>query len=359
MTSMTLDAATWTRIAARIFVAWGTSEEAAGMIARSLVDSDLAGVTGHGLIRVSDYINHARSGWVRPGAKPSIVRQTPTITVVDGGYGFGQPAVHFALDASMPKARAQGIAAASILHCGHIGRIGEYAEKAAAQGLVTIVAASSGGKGGYVVPYGGVERVFSTNPFAAGVPAGTHPPFIMDFATSVVAAGKMELAPDKDMPIPEGWAIKADGHPARTAREFLEGGGLLPFGGHKGYALTLFVELLCGAVTGAGVPMSRKPEPGPGYGGNSAFLIVLDVGHFTDTAAFASNVDALFTRLEGVKPAPGFDGVVIPGAPERAKRRQNAATGITVQPEIWERMRSVAEERGVRLDDLVAGGSGG
>jgi uncharacterized oxidoreductase len=357
MNAMTLGAAAWQAIAERIFTAWGASEKSAAMVARSLVESELAGVTGHGLIRVSDYISHARNGWVIPAGEPSVVRQTATTTLVDGGYGFGQPAAYYALDATLPKARSQGIAAASVVHCGHVGRIGEYAEKAAAESMVALIFASSGGKSGLVVPFGGAERVFSTNPMAAGVPAGSHAPFIMDFETSMVAAGKLELAPDKDKPIPEGWALKADGSPARTAREFLDGGGLLPFGGHKGYALMLFIELLCSAMTGAGVPVPKKPQPGPGYAGNTTFMIVLDIGHFTDTARFASDVDALFARLEGVKPAPGFDGVVIPGAPERERRKAAAGKGITVEGAIWERILAVAAERRVTLDD-IAGGAG-
>jgi hydroxycarboxylate dehydrogenase B len=358
MNAKTLGAAAWQAQAQRIFIAWGASEKSAAMVARSLVESELAGVTGHGLIRISDYINHARNGWVIPAGEPSIIRQTATTTLVDGGYGFGQPAAYFGLDATIPKARSQGIAAASVVHCGHIGRIGEYAEKAAAEGMVALIFASSGGKSGLVVPFGGMERVFSTNPIAAGVPAGSHAPFIMDFATSIVAAGKLELAADKDKPIPEGWALKADGSPARTAREFLDGGGLLPFGGHKGYALMLFIELLCSAMTGSGVPIPKKPQPGPGYAGNTTFMIVLDIGHFTDTARFATDVDALFERLEGVKPAPGFDGVVIPGTPERERRKENAGKGITMEGPIWERILAVAAERKVALDD-IAGGNGG
>ncbi len=216
MNAMTLFPAAWQEVARRIFAAWGASEESATVVARSLVESELAGVSGHGLIRISDYINHAKNGWVVPSGRPSITRETATTTLVDGGYGFGQPAAYCALDATIPKARSQGIAAASVVHCGHVGRIGEYAEKAAAEKMVALVTASGGGNMGLVVPFGGAERVFSTNPIAAGVPAGTHDPFIMDFATSVVAAGKLELAPDKDKPIPRDWALKADGSPAAT-----------------------------------------------------------------------------------------------------------------------------------------------
>ena len=355
MNAMTLGPAAWQEVARRIFVAWGAPEASAVVVARSLVESELAGVAGHGLIRISDYINHARNGWVVPSGTPSIIRETATTTLVDGGYGFGQPAAYCALDASIPKARRQGIAAASVVHCGHIGRIGEYAEKATAEKMIALVTASGGGNMGLVVPWGGAERLFSTNPIAAGVPAGTHEPFIMDFATSVVAAGKLELAPDKDKPIPHDWALKADGSPATTAREFLDGGGLLPFGGHKGYALMLFIELICSAMGGVGVPVGKKPQPRPGYAGNAAFMIVIDIAHFTDPAHFAADVDSLFSRLESVKPAPGSAGVVIPGAPERAARKKNAGKDLTVEGAIWERILGVAAERKVSLDDVAGG----
>jgi LDH2 family malate/lactate/ureidoglycolate dehydrogenase len=207
------------------------------------------------------------------------------------------------------------------------------------------------------VPYGGAERVFSTNPIAAGVPAREHAPFIMDFATTVIAAGKIELAPDKDAKIPEGWAVDAEGRPATTIRQFLEGGGLVSFGGHKGYALALMVELLCGALTGAGVakqpPQAGKPR-GLGFGGNSAFMIVLNIAHFTDQEQFYSDVDGLFKRLEAVKPAPGFAQVMIPGAPENAQREKRGREGITVEGAIWERIATAAAERQVSLDDIVA-----
>ena len=273
---------------------------------------------------------------------------------MDGRYGFGQPAAHLALDVSIPKARAQGIAAATIVHSAHIGRLGEYVERAASEGVIALIAASSAGNGGVVVPYGGAERVFSTNPIAAGVPAREHPAFIMDFATTVIAAGRIELAPDKDMRIPEGWAVDAEGRPATTIRQFLEGGGLLPFGGHKGYALALLVELICGALTGAGVPTLPKKPRGLGFGNNSTFLVLLDIAHFTDVDRFYADVDGLFDRLEAVKPAPGFAQVMIPGAPEIAQRVKRSREGITVEGAIWERIAAAAAERQVDLDDILA-----
>jgi uncharacterized oxidoreductase len=357
MNDISLSAEQWREISRRIFCAWGAPEDIATCVANSLVESDLAGIYSHGVIRVADYISYVKAGWWQPESLPEIIRESPTTTAVDGHYGFGQPAAHLALDASIPKARVMGIAAASVLHCGHIGRLGEYAEKAAREGVVALIAASSGGNGGLVVPYGGAERVFSTNPIAAGVPAREHAPFIMDFATTVIAAGKIELAPDKDAKIPEGWAVDVEGRPATTIRQFLEGGGLVPFGGHKGYALALLVELMCGALTGAGVPkqpsQAKKPR-GPGFGGNSAFMVVLNIAHFTDEQQFYTDVDGLFDRLEAVKPAPGFAQVMIPGAPEIAQREKRSQEGITVDGAIWERIAAAAAERQVGLDDILA-----
>jgi uncharacterized oxidoreductase len=357
MKSVTFSVDRWLDIAQRVFAAWGTPPDSARIVARSLVNSDLAGVSGHGLIRVSDYLGYVKSGWLRAEGVPVVKAETPVMTHVDGGYGFGQPAVHFALERTLPKARAMGIAAATIVHGGHVGRLGEYAERAAEEGMVALMASSAAGNTGLVVPYGGAERVFSTNPIAAGVPAGAHAPFIMDFATSVVAAGKLELGPDKDRPIPEGWAVNAEGRPATTVRQFLEGGGLLPFGGHKGYALSVLAELLGSALTGCGVPSDPHKPRGLGFGGNSSFLIVLDIAHFTDPRGFAANVDALFERLEAVRPAPGFERVIIPGTPEREKRLANERQGrLTMDGAIWERIVAVAAERGLTLDAAAEAG---
>jgi uncharacterized oxidoreductase len=351
MSDITLSAEQWREISRRLFCAWGASEEIADCVAGSLVDADLAGIYSHGVIRVADYIGYIKAGWWQPESRPEIVRESPATVVVDGHYGFGQPAAHLALDAAILKARRLGIAAASVVHSGHIGRLGEYAEKAAQEGVIALIAASSAGNGGVVVPYGGAERVFSTNPIAAGVPAHEHAPFIMDFATTVIAAGKIEMAPDKDAKIPEGWAVDAEGRPATTIRQFLEGGGLIHMGGHKGYALALLVELLCGALTGAGVSKAKKPR-GPGFGGNSAFMIVLNIAHFTDEEQFYGDVDGLFGRLKAVKPAPGSPGVMIPGAPEIAEREKRSRTGITVDRAIWERIVAVAIERQVDLSSF-------
>ena len=350
-----LRAEQWRSICKRVFKAWGAPDDIAECVAHSLVESNLVGVDSHGVVRIANYYNFFKPGWWLAAARPEVRRSDPCTAVVDGNWGFGQPAMQMAVDLGIEKARANGIAGIAVIRCGHIGRLGEYAEKAAAAGMVALLGTSNALHGGHVVPYGGAERVFSTNPIAAAVPAGSHVPFIMDFATTVVAAGKLELSGEPDAKIPAGWAVDKDGRPATVARQYLEGGAMLPFAGHKGYALMLLVELLAGALTGAGV--TQRPQVVStgtlGFAGNSTFLIVIDVGAFTDRQKFAVDVDALFSRLDGVAPAPGFQKVVVPGEPEAEQRRKRSKEGFTITAVIWEQIRKIAGESKVDLTDLL------
>jgi hydroxycarboxylate dehydrogenase B len=321
-------------------------------VARNLVGSDLAGMTSHGVRRIASYYSFLQKGWLKPSAEPEVIRDSPATATVDGHWGFGQPAMHRALEIAIAKSRNQGIAAVGVIHSGHVGRLGEYAERAAEAGTIALLTASGGPPGGLVVPFGGAERVLSTNPIAAGVPAARHPPFVMDFATSVVAAGKIEFAPDKDRAIPEGWALDSQGQSARTARAFLEGGALLPFGGHKGYGICMLVELLAGGLTGGG--LSERPDRivTEGAGGNAGLAIVMDIAHFIDLQEFHESVDAFFDRLKRVKPAAGFSEVMIPGEPELRQRRALEPSGFRVDEEAWQKINEIARTHGVALDDL-------
>jgi hydroxycarboxylate dehydrogenase B len=357
MNDVTLTAAQWRQVCQRIFGAWGAPEDIAACVAASLVESNLAGVHSHGVVRIGNYYRFVKEGWWRPAGRPKVLRESAATAVVSGDWGFGQPAMHKGLDLGIAKARAQGIAGVGVIEAGHIGRLGEYAERAAREGMIALLGTSNARMGGHVAPFGGFERMFSTNPIAAGVPAREHPPFIMDFATTVVAAGKLELLADKDTPIPPGWAVDSEGQTATTVRQYLEGGAMLPFAGHKGYALLLLVELLGGALTGAGVTErpQRIPNGELGFGGNSTFIVVLDIPHFTTEEQFLESVDGLFDRLHGVKPAPGFEKVIVPGEPEAEQRRRAEGKGISVSGAIWEQIVGIAAESHVSLDDVQQG----
>ena len=352
--SVTLTEAQWSDLACRIFRAWGAAEDLAASVSRSLVESDVAGVSSHGVLRIPMYHGFVKAGWLKPANRPEIVRESAGAAVIDGNWGFGQPAAELGTRLALDKARQHGIASVGLRHAGHIGRLGEYAEMATREGLIAVIMASGGPTGGLMAPYGGAERVLSTNPIGAGVPAREHDPFVMDYATSVVAAGKVELAPDQNAPIPAGWVVDSEGHPATIARQLVDGGALLPFGEHKGYALALLIELLCGALTGAGCTERPDRVITHGLGGNAAFIMALSPAHFTDVDHFYGAVDGLFDRLKRVKPAAGFDRVMIPGEPEAAKRRQRSPEGISVAEATWDKIAAVAAEHRVSLSDLGA-----
>jgi LDH2 family malate/lactate/ureidoglycolate dehydrogenase len=353
--SVALTEAQWFELGNRIFRAWGAADDLAACVARSLVDSDLAGIASHGVLRIPIYHGFVKSGWLKPANRPEVVREGAVTAVIDGHWGFGQPAAQLATRMALQKSREHGLAAIGLRQAGHIGRLGEYAEMATREGQIAIVMASGGPTGGLMAPYGGAQRVLSTNPIGAGVPARDHDPFVMDYATSVVAAGRVELAPDQNAPIPEGWVVDAEGRPAKIARQLVEGGALLPFGEHKGYALALLIEMLCGALTGAGCTERPDRVISHGLGGNAAFVIALNPAHFTEEDQFYGAVDGLFDRLQRVKPAVGFEKVMIPGEPEAEKRRQRKGVGYGVAEATWEKITAVAAEYQVSLDDLRSG----
>ncbi len=351
--SVMLTDAQWFELGRRVFLSWGAEVDVAECVSRSLVESDLVGIYSHGVMRIPMYHGFVKAGWLKPANRHQVVRESPSTALIDGNWGLGQPAAHHATRLGIDKAREHGIAAVGILNTGHIGRLGEYAETAAHEGMIAMVMASGGRTGGLMAPYGGAQRVLSTNPIGAGVPAREHPPFVMDYATSIVAAGKVELAPDQNSRIPEGWVIDAEGRPATVARQLVEGGALLPFGEHKGYALALLIELICGAVTGAGCTERPDHIITQGLGGNAAFVIVLNPACFTDMDQFYGSVDGLFDRLQRVKPAVGFEKVMIPGEPEAAQREKRIQTGISVADATWDKIMAVAAEGHVSLDDIL------
>jgi LDH2 family malate/lactate/ureidoglycolate dehydrogenase len=354
MNDFRLGAAQWREVCERIFRAWGAPQDIAACVAHSLVESNLVGVDSHGVIRIGNYYRFVKPGWWRAAGRPQVMREGPCTAIIDGNWGFGQPAMHMGLSVGISKAREHGIAGIGIIQAGHIGRLGEYAENAAAAKMIAMLGTSNATSGGHVAPHGGAQRVFSTNPLAAGIPSRQHAPFIMDFATTVVAAGKLELGDGPDKPITEGWAVDQEGRPATSARQYLDGGAMLPFAGHKGYALMLLIELMAGGLTGAGVTQRPQvvPTGGLGFAGNATFLIVLDPAHFTDIDQFFDDVDGLLERLGGVKPAPGFQRVIVPGEPEAEQRLRRTREGIPVTGAVWEQIEQIAAESQVSLNDI-------
>jgi len=337
------------RVAQAIFEAAGTPPEVALRVGGSLVMNNLMGHDSHGVIRIPSYLQQIARGQIVPQAQPEVVRETCTTAVMDGHWAFGQVVAARGMEIAIAKAEEQHIAAVGIFRCPHIGRVGEYPTLAAEKGMVGVTVCNSGPPGGNTAPFGGRKPFFSTNPMALALPAGERPPLLMDFATSVVAEGKVRVARNRGKPIPPGWIVDADGNPSTNPQDLYNGGALLPFGGHKGYALALVIDILGGLLAGAGCTSL------PGYdGGNGTFMVAIDIATFRPLEEFRAQVDQLFAAVKDVPRAPGVEEIFIPGEIEYRTKAQREQEGIFVEDVTWSQIVEAGQGLGVQVEALLA-----
>ena len=329
----------------RVFVAAGSPVEAARTVSTSLVLANLKGVDSHGVVRVAEYVPLIDRGRIVPDAVPLCERDGATVRV-DGRWCFGQVAARLASESAAAAAHETGVAVATVRHVHHVGRLGEYVEVVAAAGGIGLAFCNSGPPGGRVVPHGGRRAALATNPLAYAVPAGSRPPIVADFSTSAAAEGRVRLARQNRLEVPDGWLVDADGRPTRDPEALYQGGTLLPAGGHRGYALALLVEILGGVLAGAGTS-STGDAPG-----NGLLLVALDPARWGGAEAFFAGVDAVAEAVTAVDPAPEFDRVRLPGEPEAETEARRRAEGIPVPEATWEELLAVATRLGVRLVDI-------
>ena len=326
---------------ARILGAAGADDEAAAIVAGSLVESDLRGVESHGVIRVPEYVRSIRSGRIVPTARPRILRDSGAVVALDGCRAFGQVAARELALIANERARSHGIALATLAGVSHVGRLGEWVELAAAEGCVALAWCNCGEAGGNVVPFGGRASRLGTNPIAYAVPAGAGRTVVADFSTSVVAEGKVRLFLHAGRPVPDGWLVDAAGEPTTDPAELYRGGAILPMGGHKGFALGLLAEILGGILAGAGcVSLGDSP-------GNGIVLIAID----PPTAEFPEQVAALLDAVKSSPPDSGGTGVLVPGEPEAAAAERRERAGIPVGAAVWSSLVETAESVGVQLQE--------
>lgn len=332
-------------IGTRIFVTAGAPEPLARRVADSLVLSNLLGVDSHGVIRIPQYLKEIEAGGIDPDAEPKVVRDCDVAALVDGQNAFGQIVAERAMKLAIEKARHHVIGLVSFAHVLHIGRLGEWAALAADEGLFGLVLASGSRPGGLVAPFGSRQRVMGTNPMAFAIPAGSYPPLVADFATSAVAEGRVRLALQKGDKIPGGWVIDKKGRPTTNPADLYDGGALQTFGGHKGYSLSLMVEVLGGILSGADTPIS------PGYERleNGVFVLALDVTVFRPAADYNRATDILFGAIKQALPAEGINSVLLPGEPELLSRAERERDGIPVADKTWAEIQRVAAKLGVAL----------
>lgn len=343
----------------RIFAAAGGEEDEARRIALNLVGANLAGHDSHGIVRTQRYCLWAAEGHVRFGEHVETVTDAPAFALLDGRHGFGQTVGEEATRIGIDKARAQGFAVVGLRRAGHLGRIGAWAELACAEGLVSIhfvnVANSL-----LVAPFGGAERRMGTDPVAIGIPCEGGD-FLLDFATSTVAEGKVLVAKRGGKKLPADALVGPDGR-LTSDPEVLYGetppgavpdprkgpGALTAMGLHKGSGLALACELLAGALTGSGTC-------GPGERVHNGMLsIYIDPSRLDDGHGWAEGVRAYLDYVRTSRPADPAQPVLTPGEPERQRRAERQANGMPLSAPAWESILATGEGLGLDRRALAA-----
>jgi LDH2 family malate/lactate/ureidoglycolate dehydrogenase len=334
-----------TEIGSALLQAAGASHEEAEAVAVGCVGANLAGHDSHGIIAVPTYIDRIKAGHIVPGAKWTIVQESPTTTVIDGNWGFGFHVNAKAMQLTIEKARKSNVAACTVFRQSHVGRLAAYPLMAVTEGMIGLATADSGRSPKMVAPFGGREARLGTNPIAIAVPSDLAAPFCLDMATSAVAAGKVMLAAARAEQIPLGWVVGSDGRQTTDPHRLRNGGALLPLGGTEGYkgsGLAAMVEVFCGLLTGLGFGV----EPS-GRHNDGCFMAVFNVEAFRPLALFKKEVAEFARYLKDTPAAEGSPGVFYPGEIEHLHEQERLKTGIEVEAATWDRLRTLAAEYGL------------
>ncbi len=335
------------QFAKALLAAGGATDDEAACVAASLVGADLRGYGSHGVMRIPFYVQALATGEVVSQAELSILQRSASRIAADANWGFGQvQAARLAAELTT-MAESEGVAVGTLLHCGHIGRLGQYCEAAAADNFVSMLMVNSHGAAVRVAPPGGKAPRLSTNPLAIGVPHDDEP-LVLDFSTSATAEGKVRVLKIAGQKCPEGWIIDSDGRPTTDPNALYADppGSILPMGGpqaYKGFGLGLMIEVLTGALSG-GLCAREVPYPKKG---NCVFMMLLDPEAFGGADHFAAEVQQLVDYVRSCPRLNGVNRILLPGDPERAALAERQARGIAIDDENWGQLVRLAEKLSV------------
>ncbi len=343
-----------------VFQHFGLPEEDAALAAEVLAASDLRGIESHGVARLHTYFDMLELKRINPRPRLRVVRESASTATVDGDNGLGLVVGPRANEICMDKAAEAGTGWVSVCNTNQYGIAGYYVLRALERDLIGWAMTSTTP---LVAPLWGAERMLGTNPLAIAFPGCEEPPIVIDMATCAAAYGKIEIARRAEERIPEGWAIDRAGSETTLPDDMIEGGMLLPLGsrreqgGHKGYCLALMVDVLCTVLSGANwgpfaPPFALRQEiPERSVGrGIGHFFGAMRIDAFIDPDEFKRQIDDYVRVLRATAPAPGTDGPLIPGDPERAAEAERSASGVPLVLPVVEELRDIARRTGIDFD---------
>jgi LDH2 family malate/lactate/ureidoglycolate dehydrogenase len=331
-----------------ILLGWGMPEQNAETTSDILSWADLHGVDSHGISMIPGYDALRRSGRAKMDIQPKIIRETPVSAVVDGGGGLGHVPAHFAMSTAIAKAKISGMAAAVVHRSAHFGAAGFYSLMAAKQGLIGMSCTSAAGI--QVAPTFGKQARLGTDPWSFAAPSADGVPFLLDMATTTVAAGRIRNKANENLPTPDGWVLDKDGNPSNDPLVAKEKGGFLTsLGGspenssYKGYGLAVMVNILASCLSGSTLitdPMHTKKPDGMDIG---HFLMAIDPGIFRESDDFQGDVAAFMGALRATTPVDPARPVMVAGDPQWKYAEARMAEGIPVGPGLLNQVRQIAQ----------------
>ena len=336
----------------RILQAAGSTPQEAECVAGNLVLANLSGHDSHGVGMVPRYVDAVLEGGLVPNAQARITTDIGTLLALDGQRGYGQVVGAQAMELAMARALQHGSCIMTLAQAHHLGRIGHFAEMAVARGLVAMHFVNVLSRP-VVAPWGGADGRFGTNPCCIGIPVAGQPAFLLDFATSRVAQGKMRVAYNKGEQVAPGTLIDEHGHPTTDPGVVVvpQSNGLLgalrTFGEYKGFGMAMACELLGGALSGSGT-WHRPTDPAVRAVVNGMLTILIDPARLGTQAVFEPEARAFVDWVQAGPVAPGFDGVQVAGTPERLAREQRQHTGICIDAQTWQELQDAGAKVGLK-----------
>ncbi|GAB4169279.1 MAG: Ldh family oxidoreductase [Calditrichia bacterium] len=352
----------------QVFMKLGMNEKDAFIAADVLVRADYRGIPSHGVQRLRRYYNGIQDGIIIPDARPEVSKEGPVYVWMDGKHAMGQVAAFETMEKVIDKALKNGMAIGSTYNSNHYGYAGHYALMAQEKGLIGFSLTNSAP---LVVPTYGKQSVLGTNPISMAVPTRRNRPFVMDFATSIVARGKIEMYKKWGEQLPENWAVNEHGEvcidPARVLKNLAErlGGGILPlggagekFGGHKGYGLTMMVDILTGVLSGAhfSIKVASKAHAKPGekpYHNVGHFFMAFDPDIFVGKEEFMDRMDELIDIVKHSEKAKGQNRIYIHGEKEFEKMDEFDRDGIPIIEKVYLDMKDIGDTLGVEFPEFT------
>lgn len=330
----------------RVFVEAGLSEADAATVADTLVDANLRGIDTHGVVRLQPYVERIEKGGINPDPDVTVERTAPGAALVDADGGPGQVGTAKATEAAMEQASEAGCAFVGVRNSNHFGTASYYTNMAAETGFIGISMTHAGPN---VVPFGGADPYFGTNPISFALPTDLGFPITLDMATSVTAKGDVILAQEEGEEIPPEWAVDESGEPITDPDEFH---ALQPMAGPKGYGLGFMIDAFCGVlmdtVFGKDVPTMYHDMTTPAELGH--VVAAVDVDAFTDTDAFKDRLGTMVSELKDTRTSGDIDEVLVPGEPEAQTRDARLQEGVPLGEGVKENLSELGDSYGVPFE---------